>query len=343
MSSITDRLISKGLISPPGFLKANVHYEVMMGSIAYGCSNDTSDVDVYGFCIPPKDIIFPHLKGVIQGFDKQVQSFEQFQKHHVTDKDTEKEYDLLIYNIVKYFRLVMDNNPNMLDSLFVPRRCVLYSSRIGEMVREKRKLFLHKGSFHKLKGYAYSQLHKMRGKSILEFVEFCDEHGLDTSITMQDVTGLGLSPTTEIKLRHILKRVDTNNRTKRLDSIKEFGLDVKFAYHIVRLINQAEQILNEHDLDLTKSREQLKSIRRGEWSADRVQEYFERREAELEKVYESSTLPHSPDQEAIKVLLLNCLEEHFGSLDKAIVTDNKIVDALRQIQDISNIALRFIK
>ena len=73
----------------------NVHYLTMMGSVAYGVSSDTSDTDVYGFCIPKKDMIFPHLKGEIPGFGTQVKRFEQWQEHHIIDKEADKEYDVL--------------------------------------------------------------------------------------------------------------------------------------------------------------------------------------------------------------------------------------------------------
>jgi hypothetical protein len=85
MGSLIDRLMSKQLIHPPPFLKDNVHYEVLMGSVAYGVSTDTSDMDIYGFCIPPKHIIFPHLTGVIKGFGNQGPNFEQWQQHSIID------------------------------------------------------------------------------------------------------------------------------------------------------------------------------------------------------------------------------------------------------------------
>lgn len=58
----------------PNFLKSNVHYETMMGSHAYGCEREDSDIDVYGFCVPPKNVIFPHLDGEIIGFGRQKQN-----------------------------------------------------------------------------------------------------------------------------------------------------------------------------------------------------------------------------------------------------------------------------
>lgn len=274
MGSIIDKLTSQGLITPPTFLKNNTHYECIIGSTAYGVSSDNSDIDVYGFAIPPKDLIFPHLAGEIQGFGWQKKRFEQFQtENSVMSKDGRTKYDLAIYNIVKFFQLCMDNNPNIIDVLFVPRRCIVHTTQIGEHVRENRKLFLHKGSWHRFKGYAYSQMHKMNTKS---------------------------------------------PEGERKELVEKYGYDVKFAYHVVRLLNEVEQILTEADLDLERNREQLKSIRRGEWKQNQIVEYFEMKEKSLEELYTKSKLQHSPDETAIKALLLECLEMHYGSLEKAI-------------------------
>lgn len=288
--TIVKNLINKQLLlSPPSFLSDNIHYETMMGSIAYGVSDDSSDIDIYGFCIPPKDTIFPHLKGEIIGFGKQKNRFEQFQQHHI--KDGNKEYDISIYGIVKYFSLCMENNPNMIDSLFTPERCVLHCTAVGNLVRENRRIFLHKGSWHKFKGYAHSQLHKMRSQ---------------------------------------------NRAGKRKETFEKYGFDVKFAYHVVRLMYEVEMILNEQDLDLTRNREHLKSIRRGEISQETIFEWYQEKERALERVYESSKLRYGPDEEKVKNLLLSCLEHHYGSLENAVVREDRAVAALRKIQEIAN-------
>lgn len=259
-----------------------------MGSVAYGVSTATSDIDIYGVCIPPKQDIFPHLKGEIEGFGRQKQRFEQFQQHHVNDEDAGKEYDFTIYSIVKFFTLAMENNPNIIDALFVPQYCVLHSTAIGNMIRENRRIFLHKGSYHKLKGYAYSQHHKM---------------------------------TTE---KPIGKRVELHEK---------YGYDVKFAMHLVRLLNQAEQILMTGDLDLQQNNEQLKAIRRGEWKMEDVSKWFSNKESTLEKLYLESTIPHSPDEAKIKELLISCLEHHYGSISDAIVQPDRAMDFLRKLKD----------
>lgn len=287
--NLMERLHSKALIKPPGFVIGSTMYLTIMGSTAYAVSSDTSDVDLYGFCIPPKDVVFPHLAGEIMGFGKQKQRFEQFQQHHIIDKEARKEYDINVYNIVKYFQLVMGNNPNMIDSLFTAQNMVLHGTKIANHVRDHRKIFLHKGSWHTFRGYAYAQMHKMK-----------------------------------------IKNPDPTS--KRYASIQEHGYDVKFAYHVVRLLNEAEQILQEHDLDLQRNHEQLKEIRRGGWSMQQIEDYFKDQEKRLDDVYDKSTLRHSPEEEAIKKLLLECLEEHYGSLDGAIETMDHYKGILRTIQ-----------
>jgi hypothetical protein len=105
----------------------------------------------------------------------------------------------------------------------------------------------------------------------------------------------------------------------------------KFAYHVVRLLNEVEQLLTEGDIDLMRNREQLKSIRRGEWTEQQVRDYFTRKEAELETLYQNSTLPVGPDEAQVKQLLLCCLEEHYGSLEKCVVNPDEAVQALREV------------
>jgi len=194
MASTVYKLQERELIKPPKFLADNIHYETIMGSVSYGVSTDTSDMDICGFAIPPKEMIFPHLAGEIFGFGKQKARFEQYQQHHIKDPTCDRTYDVSIYNIVKYFQLVMENNPNMLDSLFTAQDCVLHITKIGQMVREKRHIFLHKGCWHKFKGYAYSQLHKMssmertgKRKEVVEVLGFDPKFAYHTVRLLSEV------------------------------------------------------------------------------------------------------------------------------------------------------------
>ena len=288
-------LEKKNLIHPPSWLSDNTQYLCVMGSVASGVSSDSSDYDLYGWAVPPKKLVFAHLDGELQGFGTQKKRFGQFQQHHVVDESAMggkgREYDFSIYSIIKYFHLCMGANPNIIDSCFVPSNCVLHSTQIANMVRDKRKLFLSKLAWHKFKGYAYSELHKMTSK---------------------------------------------NPTGKRLEIREAHGFDTKFAYHIVRLLSEIEQILTEGDLDLQEKgrREHMKAIRRGEVSEKEIREWFAIKEKGLEKLYHESKLRDSPDEGAIKQLLLRCLECHYGSLEKCIVLPGVEKKALAEIREV---------
>ena len=289
--STMQRLTDRGLIKPPRWLPGNVQYETIMGSVAYGVSSDTSDMDVYGWAIPPKDDLFPHLRGEVPGFGTLRPRFGQFQEHHVQDwrcpRRAGRMVDLTIYGIVKFFNLAMENNPNVIDSLFTPANCVLHSTRVGNLVRENRKLFLHKGAWPKFKGYAYSQLHK---------------------ISIKQPQG------------------------KRAELVENYGYDVKFAYHVVRLLIEVEMILMEQDIDLQRSNEQLKAIRRGEWTEERLRQWCAEKESHLERAYAESTLRPIPDEAKDPGSAAELLEDHYGSLEGCVVNPDRAVDALRNIQ-----------
>jgi predicted nucleotidyltransferase len=104
----------------------------------------------------------------------------------------------------------------------------------------------------------------------------------------------------------------------RLEIVERFGYDVKFAYHIVRLFDEAEQILLEGDLDLKRSREVMKAIRRGEWTIEELRAWVVEKDRALEVAYTRCQLPEKPPIEPIYKLLVNCLEQHYGSLDGCV-------------------------
>lgn len=292
MSSKIKYLIDKAVITAPSYV-ADPQYEVIMGSVAYGVSTDTSDMDIYAFCIPPKNIIFPHLSGYIDGFGNSPQRFEQYQNHHIKDPDGKgTEYDVTCFGIVKYFDLLMAGNPNITDSIWVPDRCVLHSTDIGRHVRSNRKVFLSKEVYKKYRGYAYSEMHKVEHRKY--------ENG------------------------------------KRKDVVESLGYDPKSLYHVRRLIGECEQILTHGHLNLEADNEALKAIRRGEVSPKEVREWYSNKEKHLDDLMISSdAIPLKPDEEAIKRLLLECLEMRFGNLSDIVVrSDDTYKDVVMNIRQL---------
>lgn len=295
--SIFQKLEKKGLLNGAPSCVLRPELEVIGGSLSYGVSGDSSDMDVISVCIPSKEEVFPHLNGRVPGFGPQIQPFQNWQRHHIkTEENTPqfKEYDLTSYSITEFFRLAADNNPNIIDALFVPDRCVTHKTDVGTVLRDNRKLFLHKGAYQKFKGYAYSQMKK---------------------IGEQKPVG------------------------KRAILVEQFGYDTKFSYHVVRLSQEAEMILTTGDLDITAGREELKAIRRGEWTLPQLQEWFTKRTSMLDELFLKSTLREAPNYDELNRILMVCLEIKFGTLSNAMVEGEARV-ALRKLEEIARIVSR---
>ncbi len=341
------QLEKRELIKPPTWLPTNTIYLTRMGSTAYGVSDSNSDEDIYGVTIPPRDYIFP--PNFIDGFDNKDLTFHQWQQHHIKDPSANGgkgcTYDFAIYNIVNYFKLVMENNPNTLDSLFVRRECVMHITQMWEVVREHRKIFLHKGVTQRMRGYAYNQLSSAKNctQYVTSIRSFEDDFGIPHTTTYEQVKNKEYQVINreefDAKNMHVkyLELWETGlAKTKRFQSQKIHNTDVKFLYHVFRLVDQAEYILNHHDLDLQeKSRvEKMKAIRRGDLTYEQVCKDFSDAEARLNNLYETSTLRKFPETKQVRNLLITCLEHHYGSLSNVLKEHNPHEAAVKEIRDI---------
>lgn len=280
--SIIAKLSKSGFLEGAPCCVYEPELEVITGSIAYGVDSDSSDVDIYSICIPSVDEVFPHMSGRVPRFGPQKEPFKSFQKHHITinENRNEKIYDVISYNIVDFFTLAAECNPNIIDALFVPARCITHISDVGRVVRENRKLFLSKRSYIRFRGYAYSQIKKLE---------------------------------------------DRNPAGKRKELVKRYGYDVKYASHAIRLADECRQILIKSDLDIEENREELKAIRRGEWTLEYFKSEMERRIRLLDELYLRSTLREEPNYDELNRVLMICLEAKYGSLSKFVLAEEAMI------------------
>lgn len=287
---LLDNLYQRQLIHPPKWLPHNTAYLAIVGSESYGAAiHGSSDQDIQGFCLPPKEDVFPHLRGEIPGFGRQHQRFNDWQEHHVKDLNGQ-EYDFAVYSIVRFFHLAMENNPNILDIISVPNTCVKHITAVGQMVRDNRRMFYHAGCFHKFRGYASAQMAKL-------------EHGANKS------------------------------NPKRAATIEKHGFDTKFLMHVVRLALECEQILMTGELNLQRDSQFLLSIRRGEMTLEDGKKWWASKERDLESAYTNcKAVPHVPDEDKIKDLLLECLSSHYGDLSTAVRREVPVERMMAEMQ-----------
>lgn len=119
-------------------------YEYIRGSQSYGLSLPTSDEDHGAVFIMDTNDVF----GISQ---------------NKVDQVNDERNDTTWYEVGKYIELLAKGNPNMLESVFVPERCVLYMHPAFKVIYDNRDKFVSKETFSSFVGYAKSQIEKARG------------------------------------------------------------------------------------------------------------------------------------------------------------------------------------
>lgn len=91
----------------------------------------------------------------------------------------------------------------------------------------------------------------------------------------------------------------------------KFGHDAKHASHLYRLLVMCREILMEGRLVVRRpDAAQIMAIRNGAWSYDKLVGWAEQQDAEMQELYRTSTLRHSPDRDAIDDLCGEAVQAH---------------------------------
>lgn len=117
-------------------------YKVIAGSRAYGLELPTSDTDIRGIYLQPNEFRLGN------GYKEQV---------------ADKKNDIVYYDINRFINLLANNNPNIIENLFVPEdKILIFDDRI-KLLYDNRHKFLSKKIRLTFGGYAISQIKKARG------------------------------------------------------------------------------------------------------------------------------------------------------------------------------------
>lgn len=129
------------------------------------------------------------------------------------------------------------------------------------------------------------------------------------------------------------KYEEQNRISSRFEMVKTRGYDVKFAYHVLRLFDEAQQLLETGEMDLQRAKESMKAIRRGDWKMEQLIDWASAKENELELAFTNCSLPPKPDEARLKKLLIECLEEHYGTLSSVFQQPDWSMMALKDIDE----------
>jgi uncharacterized protein len=112
-------------------------YRCVVGSRAYGLSNDDSDTDVRGIYLPPAT-----LHWSLYGVPEQLEQGEE-----------------TLWELQKFLILALKANPNILEVLYTPQ--VLHITPLAQELLAMRGMFVTKMVYQTYNGYVLSQFKKM--------------------------------------------------------------------------------------------------------------------------------------------------------------------------------------
>lgn len=118
----------------------NIIFECIGGSRAYGLNTATSDTDIRGVFVLPK---------------------EKFYSLDYIGQINNETNDIVYYELRKFIELCLKNNPNILELLDIPEHCILKKHPIFDEI--KSDLFLSKLCKNTFANYAFTQIKKARG------------------------------------------------------------------------------------------------------------------------------------------------------------------------------------
>lgn len=156
-------------------LKKSGHiiFECISGSRAYGLDTETSDTDIRGVFVLPK---------------------EMFYSLDYIGQINNETNDIVYYELRKFIELCAKNNPNILELLNVPSACILYKNPVFDNI--KLDMFLSKQCEKSFANYAFTQIKKARGlekkivnpmeKERKSVLDFCFVYGNGGAIPLKD-------------------------------------------------------------------------------------------------------------------------------------------------------------
>ncbi|HDN26228.1 MAG TPA: hypothetical protein ENG03_03870 [Thioploca sp.] len=296
--------------------------EIRVGSHLYGTNTPTSDFDYSGVFLPTKALVF--------GFQRVEEVNLSITDKDEAGKNTQNAVDRKLYEFRKFVKLAMENNPNIIEQLFVNEPNIVYINDAGRALLEEKSKFPHKGLVKKFKGYAFSQKHKMIIRTdkfhelenafgylkayaeqkellielkdkFLPFIKFNKDYCVIGDLNLQK----GIYVKKAVSM--IEERLSKVGHRKNL--ITKYGFDTKFASHLVRLLLEGKELVSTGEIAFPLSYKQtVLDIKEGKWTIKEVLDYAEQLEAETDIAAEKSELPSKPRFDEIEQFTINLLE-----------------------------------
>lgn len=302
--------------------------EIITGSHLYGTATPSSDTDYVGVFMPSIEYVLG-LKSVDE-LDLSVSDKDD------KGKNTKNSIDRKLYEFRKFIKLALENNPNIIEILFVNIDNIIYITDVGKTLLDIRHNFLHRGLSKKFIGYAISQRHKMvikkdnyfELKSALEYLLMIDSNKYICEVPVNTFAGfktiydehnnckfiqigdLNILPSKYVRSVICMIEDRLSKVGNREDLVMQHGYDTKFASHLIRLLLEGKELLTTGDLQFPLNDRQLISdIRNGKWQIEKIISFSDELQKEINSIILTSKLPEKPNTQYIEQYMITELKK----------------------------------
>ena len=118
----------------------------------------------------------------------------------------------------------------------------------------------------------------------------------------------------DAQLKRMCGQRGTGKHGQRPEIMGKFGYDTKAAMHTLRLLYEGIELMTDHCVTLpraSRERDLLLTVRRGEWSQERVIRHANRLMKTLQESAEASSLPEMVDLTAVSKLVSRIYLQHW--------------------------------
>jgi uncharacterized protein len=225
-----------------------------------------------------------------------------------------------LYSLEKAFRLLLKSNPNIVGLLWLRDEEYFYRSEAFEELRAQRAIFSSQAAAEAFAGYAADQLKRMEAFDLERMAEY---ESLTDIIKRRGSINEALEADAA-KMKYLASRWDLDlellNRFRKLHRqhfsgymgekrkamVRKYQYDVKNAAHLIRLLRMGAEFIATGRLQVyrTEDADELKIIKRGGWTLERVKEEAARLFRVVEDARSHSPLKLEPDAQAANQLLM---------------------------------------
>lgn len=330
-------------------MERRIIFKCKVGSHLYGLNRPDSDIDYFSVFIPTsKDLLGLNKVEIV---DNSTKSSSE------SRRNTEDDIDDKSYSLPRYLHLLLQNNPNIVETLFAtPNNIEILEPEFKFLMDNYDKIISARVA-HTFSGYAFAQKKKLitkkeRYDSLKKALTYLENIIMNEDIDYEElyttdnkfIRNISEDESIQLnKLLHYYKGEKQNCESfhvgmdigmiyckirseyekygwrVKTESFETLGYDIKFGYHLIRLMAEGIELLNTGKLSFPISgiaKSNIQYIRNGKISYNELLNMFKDYDDVFKCEVERSILRPKPDFNWANDWLIDTLKNHIIKEDR---------------------------